>query len=89
MTKKSTPAKQKKGFALMSSEEVKRIAAMGGRAIPPELRAFSRDRELASAAGRKGGAAVPASLRTYNKDRELAAAAGRKGGAAKKKLMNV
>lgn len=36
------------------------IVAMGGRAVPPEKRPYSRDRALASAAGKKGGMATAA-----------------------------
>ena len=31
---------------------------MGGKSVPPEKRNFSRNRELAAAAGSKGGAAL-------------------------------
>jgi general stress protein YciG len=39
----------------MSPERVREIASKGGRSVDPTLRSFSRDRELASSAGRKGG----------------------------------
>lgn len=41
----------------MSPEKRSAIAANGGRALRPDMRAFSKNRELAAAAGRKGGAA--------------------------------
>jgi general stress protein YciG len=48
--------------------------------VRPEERSFSKDRELASEAGRKGGHNVPAEERSFSKDYELASEAGRKGG---------
>ena len=48
----------KKGFASMSPERRKELATKGGKATRPENRAFSRDRDLASEAGRKGGSAT-------------------------------
>lgn len=47
--------KPKRGFASMSREQRRLIAMKGGRSVPDEKRAFSRDRKLAAAAGRKGG----------------------------------
>lgn len=43
-----------RGFAAMDRERVRAIAAKGGRATPPEKRAYN-DRDLAARAGRKGG----------------------------------
>jgi hypothetical protein len=48
------------GFAAISPERRREIASMGGKALPPEKRSFSTDRDLAKAAGRKGGLVVPA-----------------------------
>lgn len=48
---------RKKGFAALTPERVREIAAMGGAAVKAEDRAFSRDPELAKRAGAKGGAA--------------------------------
>jgi general stress protein YciG len=42
----------------MSPERRNELAALGGRSTRPENRAYSRDRELASEAGRKGGSAT-------------------------------
>ena len=42
----------KRGFASMSKEKQREIAAAGGRASSGN---FARDRKRASAAGRKGG----------------------------------
>lgn len=50
-----TSTKQRKGFAVLSLEERRRIASMGGKAVRPENRAYSKNRELAVEAGRKGG----------------------------------
>ncbi len=57
MTDTSTAAtvKRKRGFGSMSPEKQRAIAAMGGKALSPEKRAFSRDKALAKAAGSKGG----------------------------------
>jgi general stress protein YciG len=49
--------KGKQGFASMLPERQREIAATGGRSVPAEKRGFSRDPELAAAAGRKGGMA--------------------------------
>lgn len=69
-----------RGFAAMSPEKRRAIAAKGGRAVPNEKRGFSVDRQLASTAGKKGGLAVPSENRTFSKSKELAKSAGRKGG---------
>lgn len=71
---------KRRGFASMTPERRREIAAMGGRAVPKEKRSFSLQEGLASAAGQKGGRSVPDEARTFSTDRELAAAAGRKGG---------
>lgn len=55
--------KSRRGFASMSLEQRRAIASMGGKAVGPEKRSFSRDRELAITAGRKGGAASRAPAR--------------------------
>ena len=47
--------KPKRGFATLSPERRREVAAMGGKATPPGSRAFSVSRELAVAAGAKGG----------------------------------
>ena len=51
-----------RGFALLSAERRREIASMGGKSVAPEDRAFSKDRNLASAAGRVGGEKKPAHL---------------------------
>lgn len=51
--------KQKRGFALLSPERRKEVAVMGGHAVPPEKRSFSKDNALASRAGSLGGKAKP------------------------------
>lgn len=48
-------AKKKKGFASLSPERLAEIASLGGKSVKPEHRAFSRNRELASMAGKKAG----------------------------------
>lgn len=44
-----------RGFAAMSLEKRRAIASKGGASVAPEQRTFSRDAELARAAGQKGG----------------------------------
>lgn len=51
----NTPPKQQRGFATLSPERRAEISSLGGRSVPAEKRAFSKDHYLASAAGRKGG----------------------------------
>jgi uncharacterized protein len=69
-----------RGFASMNAERQRRIASMGGKAVPNEKRSFSQNRLLAAEAGRKGGQSVPGAKRSFSQDRNLAAVAGRKGG---------
>lgn len=47
--------KQRRGFAAMTPERRREIAAKGGASIPAEKRQFSRDPAMAREAGRKGG----------------------------------
>lgn len=72
--------KSTRGFASISPERRREIASMGGKSVPDEKRSFSKNRELAQAAGRKGGKAVPASKRSFFKNPALASEAGRIGG---------
>ena len=51
----ATKPKSKRGFASMSPERVREIAAKGGKSVPKEKRSFSRDKELAISSGKKGG----------------------------------
>jgi len=44
-----------RGFAAMSLEQRREIASKGGSSVAPEQRTFSRNSELARAAGQKGG----------------------------------
>ena len=75
--------KSKRGFASMSPEKRAAIASMGGKAVKPENRAFSKNAALASNAGKKGGKAVKKERRAFSMDRDLAVRAGRKGGSVK------
>lgn len=68
-----------RGFASMTPERRKEIAAMGGRSVPKYKRTFRKNRALAKSAGRKGGANVPAAKRSFC-DRALARRAGCIGG---------
>lgn len=74
--------KSRKGFASMSPEKRRMIASMGGKSVPTEKRSFSRNRSLASSAGRKGGQTTRPETRTFTVDRELAREAGRIGGSS-------
>lgn len=56
MTEIAKP-KSKRGFASMTPERRREIAASGGRSVKPENRAYSVNRELARIAGYKGGIA--------------------------------
>lgn len=47
--------KKKRGFACLTPEQRRAVAAKGGAAVPKEKRSFSQDRSLAKWAGRKGG----------------------------------
>lgn len=69
-----------RGFASMTAERRKEIAAMGGRAVPKYKRTFRKNRALAKAAGSKGGSNVPAEKRSFSCDRTLARSAGCIGG---------
>ncbi len=55
--------KAKRGFAAMSPEKRREIARKGGQSVKPENRAFAKDKDLASEAGRKGGAQSPGKRR--------------------------
>ena len=54
-----TPTPRLRGFAAMSPERRREIAAKGGRSLEPHQRSFSQDRALAARAGAIGGAASP------------------------------
>lgn len=47
-----------RGFALLSPERHREIAAKGGRSVPAEKRPFSQSPDLAKTAGAKGGKAT-------------------------------
>ena len=61
-------SKHKRGFASMSLEKRTAIAKKGGASVPASKRSFSKDRNLASEAGRKGGEISKTSR--YIKDRD-------------------
>ena len=79
-----------RGFASMDEDKQREIASKGGKSVPDEERSFSKDRELASEAGRKGGEnshgggqrqqSQGGSGGNFADDPERAAEAGRKGG---------
>ena len=49
------PAKSKRGFASMDPEKLKEIARRGGQSVKAESRSFTKNPELAAAAGQRGG----------------------------------
>lgn len=49
-----TEQKKPRGLAAMTPERRREIQSMGGKAVPPEKRAFN-DRTLARHAGKRGG----------------------------------
>ena len=55
MTPDANRPKAKRGFAAMSAERRREIAARGGASVPAEKRSFSQNRDLAASAGRTGG----------------------------------
>jgi len=73
-----------RGFASLTPERRKEVAASGGKAVKPENRTYSRDRDLAVSSGIKGGFAVPPEKRSFSRYPELAKSSGAKGGAAAK-----
>jgi general stress protein YciG len=46
---------ERRGFAAMDPERRREIARKGGASVPSEKRSFSKNKELATEAGRKGG----------------------------------
>ena len=64
--------KPKRGLACLSAERRREIARLGGKAVPADKRAFSRDAALASSAGRVGGASVAPEQRMFHQDPALA-----------------
>ena len=52
-----TTTKRPRGFAAMTPERRREIAAKGGASVPHASRSFVANRDLAIAAGRKGGQA--------------------------------
>jgi general stress protein YciG len=59
MTLDAEKPKAKRGFAAISPERRREIAASGGASVPPGKRSFSQNRELAASAGRIGGSSSP------------------------------
>lgn len=55
MTETKPTTGRPRGFAAMSLEQRREIASKGGSSVAPEQRTFSRNSELARAAGQKGG----------------------------------
>ena len=51
----TTKPKSRRGFASMTPERRREIAARGGAAVPADKRSFARNSDLAASAGRTGG----------------------------------
>jgi hypothetical protein len=64
----------------MSPERQREIASRGGKAVKPESRAYSKNRDLAREAGSNGGRNVHDAKRGFAKGPTFAAEAGKKGG---------
>lgn len=64
--------KKLRGFAGMDPERVRQIARLGGKAVKPENRSFSKNGELAREAGRVGGKSVGKTNRSFSRDPALA-----------------
>lgn len=47
-----------RGFASLTPDQRRAVAAKGGKAVPPEKRSFSVNSALAAAAGKKGGSVL-------------------------------
>lgn len=60
--------RKKRGFALLSPERRREIAAKGGASVPEDKRSFYKDRALAASAGKKGGEAC---IRNYRNDKSV------------------
>jgi general stress protein YciG len=63
--------KSLRGFAVMDEAKRREIAAKGGASVPADRRAFSKNRELAKAAGAKGGQASRGGGRTASEPEPL------------------
>ena len=83
---------KRRGFASLSPERLKEIAALGGRSVPSEKRSF-KNKTLAAAAGSRGGKNMPKERRSFAANPELAREASRisalaRGAAARRKKAN-
>ena len=83
-TSDEQPPKRKRGLAALSPERRRAIAAMGGKAVPPEKRAFSQDHQFAAKAGRKGGKLAKAENRFFSRFPEKAVEAGQTSAEARR-----
>ena len=72
----------RRGFGSMDPLRRRQMASMGGKAVRPENRSYSKNRRLAAESGRKGGQAVASEKRTYSINKQLAITSGRKGGSS-------
>lgn len=75
---------RKRGLAALSPERRREIAAMGGRAVPPEKRAFSQDHQFAAKAGRKGGKLAKPENRFFSRFPNKAVEAGQTSAEARR-----
>jgi general stress protein YciG len=72
--------KKPKGFAAISAERRREIAAMGGKAAQRKGTAHKWDHDQAVAAGRKGGKAAQASGKAFRWTSKTGRVAARKRG---------
>jgi general stress protein YciG len=75
---------RKRGLAALSPERRREIAAMGGRAVPPEKRAFSQDHQFAAKAGHKGGKLAKPENRFFSRFPKKAVEAGQTSAEARR-----
>ena len=66
----SSKGTSNRGFAAMDAEKQRAIARKGGQSVPSSQRSFSKNRALASEAGRKGGQASHGGGRGSSKNKE-------------------
>ena len=81
----SEPEK-KRGLAALTPERRREIAQMGGKSVPREKRAFSKNPEAAQRAGSVGGLKTPPENRFFSLHPDKARQAGLKSAQNRKQL---
>jgi general stress protein YciG len=77
---KSRSGKSRGGFASMTKERRRELAAKGGKSVPAEKRSFAQDRELAAVAGRKRLQCDDPASRAFSNDHVSDIPSGDEGG---------